>query len=332
MAVDDWPEGDRQWAGEYILGLFRAGVPAGATVTRQTELIAAAEAAGAPAVELFGDPGEAARADAPDLMDADAVAADADEIGLRKTLVYGGVALMFMGVIAAIMVVIDGAGAVDVTVGMTVVMVAIVAALLLGIAATNHFRAGRLTSAKVLAVLAVTAVVVGGSQVAWPGRDVILMDGLPRWAAALALLGPGVLAIIVGRMIPERVPQDSWTDEEWFDRFRGVLVSKQVSPAAAREHERSLRDGLAVPAFEEYGRPDVLALRLASEDPAAPSRRQWWGAAGWFAFAVLQATFIPGETGAWLVVRIAFTIGLLALAVRSALRARAAGPASRATA
>ncbi|MBS4104709.1 hypothetical protein, partial [Tsukamurella paurometabola] len=110
--------------------------------------------------------------------------------------------------------------------------------------------------------------------------------------------------------------------------FRGVLLAKGTPRAVVREHERTLREGLSTRAFDEYGRPDALALRLVADDPATPSRRHRWGAVGWFAFALLQASFIPGETGAWLVFRVAFTVFLLVLAGRSALRARRARPAS----
>ncbi|KXO96736.1 Uncharacterised protein [Tsukamurella tyrosinosolvens] len=328
MAVDDWPEQDRAWAGRYVLGLARLGVPLSSTDARQDELIAAARDAGVPAADLFGDPAEAAAADAPDLNDADATAEDADGAGAREALAYGGTALIFIGVIAAAMLLIGGGGPVDVTVGMLAVTFAIVTALVVGGAAAMQFVAGRLRIAAYLAAVAIGAVLVGGSQVTWSGRGVVVVADLPRWGAALALLVPGVLAILIARRVPRRAPQTTWSDEEWFARFRGVLISKGTPGTVVREHERSLREGLTSTAADEYGRPDSLALQLVAADPAAQSRRMWWGAAGWMVFALLQATFIPGETGAWLVFRVAFTVFLLALAGRSVLRARRARPAS----
>ncbi len=326
MAVGDWPERDRSWAGRYILGLARLGVPLSSTEARQNELIEAVQGAGVSAAELFGDPAEAAAADAPDLEDADATAEDADGAGAREALAYGGAGLLFMGVIAAVRLHIGGGGPVDVTVGILAVGFAIVAGLILGGAAMMQFVAGRIGVAACLGAAAIVAVLVGASQVSWSGRDVVVVADIPRWGASLALLLPGILAIFVARLVPPRSPRTTWSDDEWFARFRGVLMAKGTPRSAASEHERALRDGLSTTAYDEYGRPDALALKLVADDPATPGRRHWWGAAGWFAFALLQVSFIPSDTGVWLVLRIGFVIGLVALAARSAFRARRARP------
>ncbi|RDH12889.1 hypothetical protein [Tsukamurella pulmonis] len=324
MALDDWPERDRRWAARYILCLAKEGVTLEASDARQSELIAAAEAAGAPAADVFGDPDELAAEDAKDFADADVVAMAEDGFGLREALAYAGVALVFLGAIAGVFVLAKGAtDRVDITAGPVVLMVGIAVALVAGSAASMFFSTGRLRAACGWAAVAVVGVLVGGSQVSWSGRHAVLVAGVPRWPIIAALLVPGLLSILLSRAIPERSSQDAWTDEAWFIRFRGVLVSKGVPSVTVREHERSLREGLTgTSAFAEYGRPDALGHRLAAEDPAAAGRRIWWGAVGWFAFALLHASFIPGETGAWLVFRLVVTAGLVWLGVRSALRAR----------
>lgn len=331
MALDDWPEPDRDWAGRYLLGLFREGVEASASSERQAELIAAVHAAGVPAEELFGDPADVARADAPDLAGPSAVAAaeSADRAGARDAVGYAGAALLLLGVIAAIMVLVSGDGPIDVRVGVVAVLLAIIGGMIAGSVALFHSMAGRLRAAALAGAVAVGVVLVGGSQVTWSGRDVVLIADLPRWAAALGLLLPGVLAILTARLVPARAAQTAWDDDAWFDRFRGVLTTKGVPAGVAREHERTLREGLAgTTAMQEYGRPDAFALTLAADDPAAPGRRLWWGAAGWFALAVLQAAFIPDDHGFWLLLRVVLIALLIWLGVRSALRARRARPAA----
>ena len=135
MALDDWPEPDRDWAGRYLLGLFREGVEASASSERQVELIAAVHAAGVPAEELFGDPADVARADAPDLAGPSAVAAaeSADRAGARDAVGYAGAALLLLGVIAAIMVLVSGDGPIDVRVGVVAVLLAIIGGLIIGV-------------------------------------------------------------------------------------------------------------------------------------------------------------------------------------------------------
>ncbi|MGX9294881.1 hypothetical protein [Tsukamurella paurometabola] len=327
MAVDDWPEGDRPWAARYILGLAKAGVSLDVSSSRQEELITAVEAAEEPAAELFGNPDVLAAEDAAELAVSDAEAMATESAGVRDALEFGGVSLIFVGLIAAVMVLLGG-GRVDVTVGRVALVSAIAAAVVLGGAASMQFMAGRLKVAGLLAALAVLAVGVGGSQVEWSGRSTVLIGGLPAWAAAIGLLLPGVVVLVVARAVPARVPRTTFDDEEWFSRFRGVLLAKGTPRAVVREHERTLREGLSTRAFDEYGRPDALALRLVADDPATPSRRLWWGAAGWFGFALLHASFLPDSSGFWLVLRVVVVGGLLWLSIRSALRARRARPAS----
>ena len=325
MALGDWPEQDRPWAARYILCLAKVGATFEVSEVRQSELIAAAEAAGEPAADLFGDPDALATEDGAELAISDAEAMATDRAGARDALEYGGVSLLLLGVIAAAMVLFGG-GRVDITVGWLAVLSAIVAAVVLCCAASMQFIAGRLKASGALVALAVLAVVVGGSQVAWPGRNTVLIGGLPAWCAGIGLLVPGALVMGVARCVPARAPRTTFDDEEWFARFHGVLVSKGMSRTVAREHERSLREGLATSALDEYGRPDTFARRLADDDPATPSRRLWWGAAGWLAFALLHASFIPGDSGFWLVLRVVVVGGLLWLALRSAVSAGRARP------
>lgn len=323
MALDGWPEADRTWGARYVVTLAgQDGVNRALVVERERVLIAALGDAGAPADELFGDPAELARADAAEFGTPDADSDAAEGLGMRDVLAYSGFMLILPGVLAGGMTFFDGSGPIDVAVGPVAAILGIVVGIIAGSAAVAFFTAGRMKPA-VWGVVVALAVVLGAATMAGSsGRGAVLVADAPRWCVALACLLPAVLVLVLWRLVSARTPQTVWTDDQWFERFRGTLRAKGVSTEAAAEHERSLRADLASSAMEEYGQPGAMAQSLAKEDPTVPRRRWWWGAAGWFALTLLSALLAVGESGLELAGRVALTVGLLVFAASWAWRSR----------
>ncbi|MDP0396958.1 hypothetical protein [Tsukamurella strandjordii] len=321
MALEDWPQSDRRWAARYILCLAKAGVSLDASNDRQAELIGSVEASGTSATELFGDPDELAVADAPLLDASETSAAAAESLGARDILAAAGGLLVVQGIIAGVVLLVTGGGPVDVRVGPLVGLLGIVACEVLGMAAIAYFTAGRMRAAAGMAAAAVAVLMASAAILTASGGGAVLVAGVPRWGIALALLVPGGLVYALSRCLSERTPQTDWSDEQWFDRFRGTLRAQGVSADVAREHERSLRADLTESAVGEYGQPGALARRLASDDTSATSRRVWWSTAGWLALALFVGISAIGESGIALAARIALVLGLLLIAVGTGGRA-----------
>ncbi|BDD80733.1 hypothetical protein TPB0596_04960 [Tsukamurella pulmonis] len=279
MALDDWPERDRRWAARYILCLAKEGVTLEASDARQSELIAAAEAAGAPAADVFGDADLLAAADASDIAQSWVPTASISTGGLRSRLDAVGFVLLFLGLAASIVVVSGGATS-DITFRGVVLAAIVAAATFLGGEGMGAFAEGRLRTAAALVVGCVGVIVGGVALMMAVGADRILVADAPWWITIPALFVPGALLIVAARLVPAQGPtRKPLTADEWFGRFRGALLSAGVSAGATREHERTLRSD-SVDVGQEYGDPVVFARRLAAQDDSAIDRRRsrkTWG-------------------------------------------------------
>ncbi|RDB46472.1 hypothetical protein [Tsukamurella tyrosinosolvens] len=321
MEAKSFAERDKQWGARYLLVLAgQDGINREILVRRQNELVDSAAAAGMPAVELFGDPGALARADAAEFGSADADAAAAESVGMRDVFAYLAVMFLLVGVIAGGIALFDGSGAVDIEAGMVALAVGIVGAMSLGSAAVAFFTTGRTSSTVRFGAGAVGSVALGAIAAGVLGDRLLFADA-PRWSVAAACLLPSALMFVLWRLVPERVAQTEWTDDEWFERLRETLRSKGVSKEVAAEHERSLRAGLTTTASEDFGMPGAMAQRLAADDPGAESRRWKRWTALWIAAAALNLVLAVDESGSPTIVRAALSVAALGLAGVTASRA-----------
>ncbi|MGJ7442059.1 hypothetical protein [Aquipuribacter sp. MA13-6] len=278
MAVRAWPAQDQDWVARYRRAVAGRHVPADALEARERELLEAAHEAGVHAAELFGDAVELASEDAAELATVEEAVRTSEGGGLRPALREVGGSLVGVAVIAVLLLAVRGGWRVDVGVGAALVAVSVVVVLVGWRVGRALLSAGR-PGSTVGGLVAVGALAVAGvAAAAGIGPDPVALRDVPVPWLGVALLAPGVLALVVADRMPQQVLRDRWDDTEWLRRFRGGLRSRLVPAATARGHvaevEHALRAGFA-PAAVEFGHPVVLARRLAEADRTARTRR-WW--------------------------------------------------------
>ncbi|GAA1087129.1 hypothetical protein [Tsukamurella spumae] len=194
---------------------------------------------------------------------------------MRDVFALCAAVLLVMGIGLGGMFLFDGGGPVDVGVGPLALGAGVVTCLIAGSAAVSFYTAGRVRTATRLAVGALGAVAAGAVVAGVVGSDAVLITGAPRWAVAVTFLLPSAFAFVAWRLVPPRTPQTAWTDDEWFERFRGTLRAKGVHWKIAADYERNLRAELMTTAFDDFGAPGAIAQRLAG-DASGASGRYWW--------------------------------------------------------
>lgn len=275
-SIDDWPTEDRKWASRYMIAVAHPSVPSAAREERASELISALHAAGAPAAELFGDPVDFGVEDVRALGTEEEAVSASEGGGASQALLYIGTTLTFLGVTSALLLLTRGAWRTDIDLGPLWVAIGLVSASIAANIAWTLFVAGatRWACAAGVGGLAVLFGCIALATTAEPGHT--LIADVPIWVLMIAMLIPGVGALLVACAVPRRQLRSSWTDEEWLARFRGAMRSRGISAAAAREHERSIRAAADGDRYSEFGHPVVFARSLAAQDDGAAARRWRW--------------------------------------------------------
>ncbi|MET9329017.1 hypothetical protein [Tsukamurella sp. NPDC003166] len=322
MEAKDFAERDEKWGKRYVVTLaWQDGVDRELVVARQNELVDSIAAAGVPADELFGDPVELARADAIEYGSPDADAEAAEGLGMRDVFALSAVILLIMGIGVGGMFLFDEAGPVDIGLGPLALGVAVVACMIAGSAAVAFYTAGRVRSATRFAVGALASVAAGVVVAGVAESDSVLIEGAPRWLVAISFLLPSVLAVVAWRLVPARKPQSAWTDDEWFERFRGALRAKGVHWRNAADYESNLRAELTTTAFDDFGAPGAMARRLAG-DASGASGRYWWRMPAFYLVLALFAAFMAVDAeGSARALNIALSVMLAIGVVTSSPRA-----------
>ncbi|MCA1223789.1 hypothetical protein [Streptomyces sp. 8L] len=277
--VRTWPrEEDQQWAGRFRFRLLlRYDSPQGLGDRVIDEVYEAVTDSGRSARELFGDADDyAAQVAAERIDDAHRSRRDVHGVTPGETLSGG---LLVLGVIGVLLSLRGwfGNGA-EFAVGRpaltgtvlvgTVVLLAVIA-LALRTAGRPRGLWAALGGAVVMVPVAasVTASVPGGTLFSVPAPVVVVLAALPA---------------VIGWLLPEE-RASRWfngpeaacrnDDEAWLRRLDGVLRGAYgMSPSQARAHAEEARDHLAAAsggAYEQFGSPQVYALRLADGPGAA---------------------------------------------------------------
>lgn len=297
MTVKDFAARDEHWGARYLVTLaWQDGVDRAILVARQNELVDAIEAAGVPAEELLGDPVALAKTDAVELGSADVAATAAEELGMRDVFASLGVVSLLAGAVAGVLLLVDGSGPVDIRAGVIALGAGIAVCAVLATGAAAFFTAGQIRSTVWMGASAVAAVILGAVAAAVVGERV-LVAGVPRWAAALAWLLPGLIAFCLWRLVAARTPQTAWADDEWFERFRGTLRAKGVHWKVAADYERNLRAEVTTSAAEDFGAPGAMARRLVGDAPDSAGRNWWHMPAFYLALALAAALIAIDSEG-----------------------------------
>lgn len=293
-AKDAWPEADRQWISDYVNESWRQEVPPDLVIKREDELLRALREDGRPARDLFGPPGELARADAEDLDLSEGRGRDTDDNPREaRGWVSGiGFGLTALGIVAGGYAIFGGRGPVDLTRGNVVIGLTILVFTSVGFVLYGLWDAGRFRAAVVALAVGVLAVLGGVALGFAKGSDTIVVSGLPRWALAAAMVAPGVLLLLLARLLPQSALRRSAADAEdpaerrraWMRHFDGTLKTRLVPPSARAHAMRDMRgemDSLEPTAdpYRELGDPRALARRVSRGDDTSTLLRFFGGLA-----------------------------------------------------
>ncbi|WP_104111323.1 hypothetical protein [Arthrobacter sp. N199823] len=302
--IDEWPERDRPWAARYMVVVSRPEVSSAAIDARARELISALREADAPADVLFGDPGEIAEEDVRVLGTNEEAVSASEGGGPRQGLSFIGTALTFLGVSSALVMLTRGVWQIDVELGPLCIVLGILGVSIAANLAWTLFVAGSTGWTLVVGAggLAYMAGCIWLAAAVGPGY--LLIAGVPLWALMIGMALPGVLVLLVARLVPRRPLRSAWADDEWLRRFRGAMRSQGVYGDVAREHERSVRAGIDEGEggyYVEFGHPVVFARSLAVDDNRAAIRRWRWSSSFQVAVPLLMCVLISFSEsfGAW---------------------------------
>lgn len=165
-------------------------------------------------------------------------------------------------------------------------------------------------------MVSAVAVALAGIAAASLGSGRVAAHDVPVPLLVLAVLVPGVVALVAASRLPQHELRETWDDAAWRRSFRGGLRSHLVPAATARDHvaeiEQTLADG-ATSARAEFGHPSVLARELAAADQPVRVRR-WWVStiAGAGAPLGLAALVLDNDSWGWLTVPAAVALTLAA--------------------
>jgi hypothetical protein len=279
-----WPsEQDKAWAEEFTFALVRDhSAPDGLRERVLTEVHEMAVESGEPVRELVGDPrGYAATVAAERIGEAHRGSLDLDDFtpGGRFTaalLLAGGQAALF----GAFLWIREGFW-LSVGLPAAVASALLTVLVLLAVGVVPELRAaGRLRASRIavgcvpvliLAAAAGFTAVPPGPRASVPAPVLFLVGAL------LAVVAWYLPEDAVGRWFAGRRAQEEplTDDEAWLARLTALLRGRHgLSPAEAGRHVAEARDHLAASgggAEQEFGRPEIYALRLA-EGPGRPRR------------------------------------------------------------
>ncbi|PYI37545.1 hypothetical protein CVS30_14825 [Arthrobacter psychrolactophilus] len=302
--IDEWPERDRPWATRYMVAVSQPEVSSAAIDARTRELISALREADTPADALFGDPGEIAEEDVRVLGTNEEAVSASEGGGARQGLNFIGTALTFLGVSSALVMLTRGVWRMDVELGPLCIVFGILGAAIAANLAWTLFVAGRTGWTLVVGAggLAFMAGCIWFAATVGPGH--LLIAGVPFWVLMIGMTLPGVLVLLVARLVPRRPLRAAWADDQWLRRFRGAMRSQGLSGELAREHERSVRAGIDEGEggyYAEFGHPVVLARSLAMDDNPAAIRRWRWSSSFQVAVPLLMCVLVSFSEsfGAW---------------------------------
>ncbi|ANH40026.1 hypothetical protein I601_3620 [Nocardioides dokdonensis FR1436] len=275
MVSNQWPIRDREWAARYQRSMAGRNVPAAALEERERELLGAVREADVPAARLLGDPDELASEDAAELATVDEAVRRSVGGGLQPALHEAGNVLMGVGLVTSLVLVVRSGWAVDIDLALAAVGASVLVVFLGWVVVRALFASGR-TAAAVGAGLG--AVALAGADLAYAGdlgAGEVAVRGVPVPLLVLALLTPGVTALVVAHRMSGRELGAEWDDATWLRRFRGGLRGRLVPATTARGHVAEIEQALSVggmSAYSEFGHPLVLAHELAAADATARTR------------------------------------------------------------
>lgn len=314
-----WPAGDQEWVARYRRSLAGKHVSALVLEERERELLDAAREAGVPAAELFGGAGALAAEDAVELATVDEEVRASLGGGLRPALREIGNTLMGIGIVTVLVMIVRHGWSVDIGMAQALVAGSVLVVFVGWVVGRALFAAGRSTSAVgVLGAVGAVALAGIGTAARLSSGHIAATD-VPVPLLALALLAPGVAALVTASRMPQQELRESWDDAEWLRRFRGGLRARLIPADAARGHvaevEQALGSSGATSAYEEFGHPLALAREFAAADRTARARR-WWltTIAGTGAPLLIAALVLANQSWGSLTIPVALVLVLAAAA------------------
>lgn len=316
--VKTWPVGDQKWVERYRLSMSGKHVPSPTLEERERELLEAVREAAVPAAELFGNADVLAAEDASELATADEAVRTSLGGGLRPALWEVGNTLVGIGTVAVLLMVIRHGWSVDIDTAHALVAASVLVVFVGWVVVRALFSAGRSVLAAGALASAGAIAIAGITAAANLGSGHIAASNVPVPLLTLALLAPGVVALVVAGRMPQQALRDSWDDAKWLRRFRGGLRARLMSAGTARGHvaeiEQALGAGETMSAYEEFGHPLALAREVAAADHVARARR-WWASiiAGTGGPLVIAALVLANQS--WGALTIPVAVALAAVAV-----------------
>ncbi|WP_313406598.1 hypothetical protein [Aeromicrobium sp.] len=313
-----WPAADEAWLERYRRSIAGKHVPAAVLEQRERELLEAVRAADMPAIELFGKADVLAAEDAAELATVDEEVRESLGGGLRPALREVGHTLMGIGIVAVLIMFARHGWTIDLDLALTLVAAGVTIAFVGWTVTRALFASGRSGGAVSALVAAVAAALAAIATAAVLGADRIVARDVPTPLLALAMLMPGVTALVLASRMPQQRFRESWDDAQWLHRFRGALRSRLVPAPAAQGHVAELEQALAAAgtsAHDEFGDPVVLARQVAAADRVARTRR-WWVStvAGTGTPLVIAALVLANQSWGALTIPISVVLALAGLA------------------
>ncbi|WP_211249282.1 hypothetical protein [Nocardioides aequoreus] len=262
----------------YRMSIADKHVPAHALKEREHELLSAVREAEVSAAELFGDADVLAKEDAAELATVEEEVRASLGGGLRPALREVGNTLMGIGIVAVLLMIVRHGWSLDIDIALVLVAGSVLVVFMGWVVSRAVFAAGRSASAVGVLMASGAAALAGLASAASLDSDHIVASDVPTPLLALAMLAPGVAALVAASRMTQQASQEGWDDAEWLRRFRGGLRAHLMPATTARGHVAEIEQALVTgktSAFAEFGHPLTLAREVAAADSAARKRR-WW--------------------------------------------------------